>query len=55
MHMVSTVPVNEILSVYGHCAQSGGSASQKNSASSPDVPYLQPALLFVLLASVQEV
>ncbi len=55
MHMVSTVLLNEILSIYGHCAQNGGSTSTNFFTFSPDIPYLQPAPLFVLLANVQEV
>jgi hypothetical protein len=55
MHMVSTGTQYEIANVDGACAQCGGSASGNFKTSSPDIPCLQAARLFVLLASVQEV
>jgi hypothetical protein len=54
MHMVSTGILREIANIYGACAQCGGSASGNLLVSSPDIPRLQAARLFVVLATFKQ-
>ncbi len=51
MHIVSTEARGKIVSIDGACAQHGGSASGNLLLSSPDIPCLQAARLFVVLAT----
>jgi hypothetical protein len=51
MHMLSTGACKEFANIDGACALCGGSARGKLLLSSLDIPRLQAALLFVLLAT----
>lgn len=51
MHMLSTVMREEIVNVYEGCAGHSGSASGNLMISSPDIPCLQAARVFVVLAT----
>jgi hypothetical protein len=55
MHILSTGRVRRIANIDGPFAGIGGSAREISEGSSPHFLCLQTTLLFVLLASVQEI